>query len=168
MPAESSKEEGFWQTAKRGIIDPEARFHRGCRVLRVRTLHTSQPLRVQCVSVSLVRTGMGVFVSGLIFIYQDGKQDALGYIHQDQTVPIRFSTPQRIQGWQLALDTSGIRSIAVVTEDGAISPWAGEPENFPKWHLAEDEGITAVRAEFDVGFPFVNPTSMLANLGPLH
>ncbi|KAM6535524.1 hypothetical protein FALCPG4_005080 [Fusarium falciforme] len=149
MPAESPKEEGFWQTAKRGIIDPEARFHRGCRVLRVRTLHTSQPLRVQCVTVSLVRTGMGVFVSGLIFIHQNGKHDALGYIHQDQSVPIRFSTPQRIQGWQLALDTSGIRSIAIITEDGTVSSWAGEPGNFPKWHLAEDEGITAVRAEFD-------------------
>jgi hypothetical protein len=111
---------------------------------------------------------MGVFVSGLIFIYQDGKQDALGYIHQDQSVPIRFTTPQRIQGWQLALDTSGIRSIAVVTEDGTVSPWAGEPGDFPKWHLAEDEGITAVRAEFDVGFTLCQPTLMAANLVLLH
>ncbi|RSM19184.1 hypothetical protein CDV31_001860 [Fusarium ambrosium] len=149
MPTEASKEEDLWQTAKRGVIDSEARFHRGCRVLRARTLHFSQPLRVQSMSVSLVHTGMGVFVSGLVFIYQDGTQDALGYIHQDQSVPIQFSTPQQIQGWQLALDTSGIRSIAIVTEDGAVSPWAGEPEDFPKWHLAEDEDISAIRAEFD-------------------
>ncbi|KAJ4312435.1 hypothetical protein N0V84_009927 [Fusarium piperis] len=150
MPVESFKgEKDVWQTAKRGIIDPEARFHRGCRVLRVRTLHASQPLRVRCVSVSLVHTGMGIFVSGLVFTYQDGGHDALGYIHQDQSVPIRFSTPQRIQGWQLALDTLGVRAIAVVTEDGTVSPWAGEPGGFPAWHLAEDEGISAVRAEFD-------------------
>lgn len=152
-PAEPSVEEDVWQTARREIIDPEARFNCNCRVLRVRTLHISQPLRVQCMSVSLAHTVTGIFVSGLAFVHQDGGHDALGYIHQDQSVPIRFSTPQRIQGWQLALDTSGVRAIAVVAEDGTVSPWAGEPGNFPRWHLAEDEGIFAVRAEFDVGFP---------------
>ena len=142
-----------WLTAAQNIDDMKTTFSRGCRVLRARILHFSPPLEAQSMSVSFVHTTGGRFVSGLSFVDNGSKSHALGYIHRD-SVLIQIPTAQRIQGWELAFDTSGIKAIAVVTEDGSKSPWAGEPGNFPRWYLAEAEGISAIKAEFDVSKSF--------------
>lgn len=153
-PCEGEGEGGnCWRTAARAITPPEDRFDYGCRVLRARVLHFSQPLLVQQLSVHFVHTAGGRFVSGLTFIDEREHHHTLGYLHPNQSVSIRLPTAQIIQGWELALDMSGIRAIAVIAEDGTSSHWAGEPGDFPRWHLAEAEGISAVKAEFDVGFP---------------
>ncbi|KPM34608.1 hypothetical protein AK830_g11959 [Neonectria ditissima] len=138
-----------WLTAARSINNPKKGFESGCRALRARALHLLQPLEVREMSVSFVHTGGGLFVSGLLFVDKDGQSHALGYLHPSQTAIVRISTAHRIQGWELAFDMSGIRAIAIITEDGTRSPWAGEPGNFPRWHLAAPEGISAVKAEFD-------------------
>lgn len=46
----------------------------------------------------------------------------------------------------------GIKAIAVVTDDGATSSWAGEPRDLPRWHPVESGGISAVKAKLDVRF----------------
>lgn len=134
-----------WRTATHGITAPEKNFRHGCRVLRARVLRFSQPLEVQHIPVSFVHTTSGLFVSGLVFVDKGGQHHALGYLHHDQSVLIQISTAQRIQGWELALDMSGIRAIAVITEDGTTSPWAGKPGDYPRWHLVEAEGISSIK-----------------------
>ncbi|KAH6871484.1 hypothetical protein B0T10DRAFT_466646 [Thelonectria olida] len=154
MPSEPFEAEGklFWRVAPRGINNPMKNFDHGCRDLRAQALHFQQPHEVQHMSVSFVRTGAGRFVSGLSFVDKSGQHYTPGYLHQDQNVPIPVPTTQRIQGWELALDISGIRAIAIITEDGAMSSWAGEPGDFPRWHLTKAEGISTVEAEFGVSF----------------
>jgi hypothetical protein len=152
MPSEPREGEGklSWRTAARNINDPVEDFDHGCRVLRARALHFPQPFQVQHMSVSFVHTGSGTFISGLSFIDKAGQHYAIGYLHHDQSVSIPVSSTQCIQGWELALDRSGIKAIAVINEDGTRSSWAGEPGRLSRWHLAEAEGISAIKAEFDV------------------
>ncbi|KAM5341901.1 hypothetical protein ACJ41O_014932 [Fusarium nematophilum] len=138
-----------WRRAARGISNPRGFFRQGSRVLRARALHFSHPLEVQSMDVSFVRTAGGLFVSGLRFVDNSGQSHALGYLHHEQSILIQVPTARRIQGWELALDMKGIRAIELIAEDGTRSPWAGEPGDYPRWHLAEDEGISAVKAEFD-------------------
>ncbi|KAF4459807.1 hypothetical protein FALBO_13427 [Fusarium albosuccineum] len=145
---ESSKDRS-WRTAARGISDIRKKFDHGSRVLRARALYFLQPLQIQHMSVSFVDTAGGRFVSGLQFVDKEGQPHAIGYLHPDQGVSIHLSSSQRIQGWELALDLSGVRGIAIIAEDGTRSAWVGEPGDFPRWHLAEAEGIFAVKAEFD-------------------
>ncbi|KAI5459596.1 hypothetical protein BGZ63DRAFT_511027 [Mariannaea sp. PMI_226] len=137
-----------WHTAARNINDPQEKFDRGSRVLRARALHFSQPLEVQSISVSFVYTGGGLFISGLLIVDGASQSHALGYLHKNQTT-LKVPTAQRIQEWELALDISGIRAIAIIAEDGTRSSWAGEPGDLPKWRLATASGIFAIKAEFD-------------------
>ncbi|KAH7309758.1 hypothetical protein B0I35DRAFT_359355 [Stachybotrys elegans] len=146
---QGTQHEECWRTASYGILGPEDDFRHGCRVLRARTVSFPHFLYIQCICVSFVYTGGGSFVSGILFVDQHGEKHALGYIHDGQEVMIQLPAPERIRGWEVAFEWGGVRAIAAVTENGTTSSWAGEPADFPKWHLAEAEGISAVKAEFD-------------------
>ncbi|KAF5003066.1 hypothetical protein FDECE_10377 [Fusarium decemcellulare] len=146
----SQVDEGIsWLTAARGIIDPAEDFVRGCRVLRARVLYFRKPTELQHMTVSFVDTPGGRFVSGLEFVDSDGQCHTIGYLHHDQNVQIKVAPSRCIRGWELALDMSGVRAVAIILEDGTRSSWAGEPADFPRWHLAEADGISTVKAEFD-------------------
>ncbi|EEU40083.1 uncharacterized protein NECHADRAFT_99093 [Fusarium vanettenii 77-13-4] len=112
-------------------------------------------LRVRHLWVSFVRMSGRSFVSGFRFVKPNGKINSLGYIHTDQEVKIRFSdgrheSPYTISGWQLAVERQGFRAVAVLTADGTMSHWVGEPDNVPRWRLGgPGKRISAVKAEFD-------------------
>ncbi|KAF4436889.1 hypothetical protein F53441_13156 [Fusarium austroafricanum] len=138
-----------WHTAARAVAEPDKDFSHGCRVLRARALFFSEPVNIRQMSVSFVDTVAGRFVSGLSFIDQHSRLHSIGYQHKDTMVHIPFPFEQPIQGWELALDMSGVKGIAVIYNDGTISSWAGEFAGIPRWRLTGTEGISAVKAELD-------------------
>jgi hypothetical protein len=141
----------FWQSAGRGIQDPDDFFKAGCRPFRTRALYVFyHEFKIKQLAVSFVRFMNGLFVCGLRFVWETGDDEYLGYIQPSQEITIDFPTAQYIKGWHLALDIAGIKAIAIVTADGSMSSWAGEPDNYPRWHLVLDESVAAVKAEFDV------------------
>ncbi|KAF4463076.1 hypothetical protein FALBO_10110 [Fusarium albosuccineum] len=144
-----------WHTATRAARGSKFSFTVGCRPLRTRTLYFQTGLQLRDLWVSFVVINGISFVSGLRFVELDGHISFLGYIHPDTQIRVEFSDtqyehPYCISGWHLAIDPSGFKAIAVVTEDGTMSSWAGQPGHSPKWCLAgPDKGISAVKAEFD-------------------
>ncbi|KAF7563134.1 hypothetical protein G7046_g945 [Stylonectria norvegica] len=138
-----------WLTAARSISAEDESFQYGCRILRSRAVYFSVPPQVQQILVSFVDTGGGPFVSGIQLVDLHDRKYDLGYVHPDNITVIRLSCAHCIQGFELALDWTGIRAIAVVDEDGTTSSWAGAPRDFPRWRLAEVKGLLAVKAEFD-------------------
>lgn len=143
-----------WHTAERNVVRNWGNFVYGCTAMRSRSLRSSQVMKVKQVSISLVETLDGAFVSGLTFTNGNSASTSLGYIHPNRTVHLDFSIEQRIMGWVLALDTSGVRAIAVVAEDRSVSNFAGDPGERPLKRLTDNEGISSIMAEFDVSlFP---------------
>ncbi|KAF5724136.1 hypothetical protein FMUND_1120 [Fusarium mundagurra] len=138
-----------WHTAACASTQPNGSFVNGNRGLRARTLRFSQPLKVQRMSISFVNLPEGVFVSGLVLIDHNQEHHAIGYIHESNMVEIHLPIAQYIQGWELALHTSGIKAMALIYEDGALSSWAGEPAGIPRWRLAGPLSLSGIKAEFD-------------------
>ncbi|KAJ3529224.1 hypothetical protein NM208_g9861 [Fusarium decemcellulare] len=144
-----------WHTASRAGEMPEIDLSEGPRPLRIRALHFETGIKVQDLWVSFVSINEATFVSGFRFVRLDGSTTCLGYIHSDAEVRVKFSDnrheqPYSISGWHLAIDPSGFRAIAAVTEDGTTSIWTGQADDSPKWRLAgPNEGISVVKAEFD-------------------
>ncbi|KAF4967710.1 hypothetical protein FSARC_4771 [Fusarium sarcochroum] len=136
-----------WITGKRCLRHGE--LENGCRAMRARVLDFTQPLQVKEMAVSFVHMPAGKYVSGLCFVDENDKHHTLGYIHEIEMVHISLPTTQRIQGWEIALCTRGVKGIAIVTEDGTMSPWAGEWENLPRWLVTDAGWVSSIRAEFD-------------------
>lgn len=150
-----------WLTASRGLRGPGEPFQDGCRALRSRKVHIQTRSRVTKVFVSFCRLLSGEFICGLRFELEYGQTTSLGYIRADREVPITFPASQprgsafTISEFQLALHLEGVKAISVLTDDGASSSWVGNHEGIPKWCLADVRGtISALKGEFDVGFPF--------------
>ncbi|WZH47558.1 uncharacterized protein QYS62_008714 [Fusarium acuminatum] len=138
-----------WNTAACASTQPNGSFLNGNRSLRARTLSFSQTLKVQRMSVSFVNLLEGVFISGLVLIDHSHERHAIGYIHEGNKVDIHLPTAQYVQGWELALQTSGVKAIALIRENGVVSSWAGEPAGAPRWRLAGASSLSAIKAEFD-------------------
>ncbi|KAJ4149149.1 hypothetical protein NW754_000588 [Fusarium falciforme] len=144
-----------WNTAGINLCTEYELFYVGCRPWLARILRFRPRLRVSHLWVSFVRMSGRSFVSGFRFVKPNGKINSLGYIHPDQEVKICFSngrheSPYTISGWQLAVERQGFRAVAVLTVDGAMSCWAGEPDDIPRWRLRGlGKRISAVKAEFD-------------------
>ncbi|KAF4947087.1 hypothetical protein FGADI_10717 [Fusarium gaditjirri] len=139
----------FWHTAACASTQPDGSFVNGNRGFRARTLSFSQSLKVQRMSVSFVNLPEGVFVFGLVLIDHNLERHAIGYIHEGNKVDIDLPIAQYIQGWELALHTSGVKAVALVYEDGAQSSWVGVPAGTPRWRLAGAATLSAIKAEFD-------------------
>ncbi|KAF4500561.1 hypothetical protein FAGAP_3238 [Fusarium agapanthi] len=121
-----------WHTAACASAQPNGSFVNGNRGLRARTLRFSQTLKVQQMSVSFVKLPEGVFDSGLVLIDHNHERHAIGYIHESNMVGIHLPIAQYIQGWELALHTSGVKAMALIYEDGLDPP-----------------SFSAIKAEFD-------------------
>ncbi|KAG4258065.1 hypothetical protein FPRO04_02572 [Fusarium proliferatum] len=100
-------------------------------------------------SVSFVNLPEGVFVSGLVLIDHSHERFAIRYIHEGNMVDIDLPNAQHIQGWELALHTSGVKAMALIYENGVLSSWAGDPAGTPRWRLAGAPSLSAIKAEFD-------------------
>ncbi|SCO76557.1 uncharacterized protein FRV6_00769 [Fusarium oxysporum] len=100
-------------------------------------------------SVSFVDTAAGRFISGFNMIDEHDRSHALGYQHGNVMWRISLPLDEPIQGWELAMDLSGIKRIAAVQSDGKLTSWAGESAGLPRWRLKEAQGVSAVKAEFD-------------------
>ncbi|RSL96405.1 hypothetical protein CEP52_011503 [Fusarium oligoseptatum] len=144
-----------WHTAGINLCTEYELFFVGCRPWFARILRFRPRLRVRHLWVSFVRMSGHSFVSGFRFVKPNGKVDSLGYIHPNQEVEIRFSdgrheSPYTISGWQLAVENQGFRAVAVLTADGTMSCWAGEPDGVPRWRLqGPGKRMSAIKAEFD-------------------
>ena len=142
--------EGYsWITAER--TTEESNF----RNLRYRTLSFPGSIQITQVSVSMFDTPDGPYVSGLTFIDHDGQVAHLGYCHPRHIVHIELPGAQYIQGWEVVHDLVGVKAIAVVARDGTVSRFAGSPGGNPHKLLVSSEGVSSIRATFDVSiFPF--------------
>ncbi|EXK24901.1 hypothetical protein FOMG_18412 [Fusarium oxysporum f. sp. melonis 26406] len=100
-------------------------------------------------SVSFVDTAAGRFISGFDMIDEHDRSHALGYQHGNAMWRISLLPDEPIQGWELAMDLSGIKGIAAVQSDGKLTSWVGESAGLPRWRLKEAQGVSAVKAEFD-------------------
>ncbi|SCO48343.1 uncharacterized protein FFMR_09140 [Fusarium fujikuroi] len=138
-----------WHTAACASTQPNDSFLNGNRVLRARILSFSPTLMMHRMSVSFVNLPEGVFVSGLVLINHSHERYVIGYIHEGNMVDIHLPNAQHIQGWELALHTSGVKAMALIYEDGVLSSWAGDPAGTPRWRLAGAPGLLAIKAEFD-------------------
>ncbi|KAL6353634.1 hypothetical protein LRP88_14132 [Fusarium phalaenopsidis] len=144
-----------WHTAGINFCTEYELFYVGCRPWFARILRFRPRLRVRHLWVSFVCMSGRSFVSGFRFVKPNGKINCLGYINTDQEVKICFSdgrheSPYTISGWQLAVERQGFRAVAVLTADGTMSCWAGEPDDVPRWRLRGlGKRISAVKAEFD-------------------
>lgn len=140
-----------WLTASAGSITPRRFFKSGCRPIHSRVIQSlTQPFKYQSIGVSFTNLGDEIFVSGMRFISPDSSSYCIGYIQPSQEVTICVPQSQNLKGWHLAMDISGIRAVSLVFSDGHTSSWAGEPGGLPRWYLAVDEDLAAVKAEFDV------------------
>ncbi|KAJ3466160.1 hypothetical protein MRS44_006818 [Fusarium solani] len=144
-----------WHTAGINLCTEYELFYVGCRPWFARILRFRPRLRVRHFWVSFVSMSGRSFVSGFRFVKPNGKFNCLGYIHPGQEVRICFSdgrhaSPYTISGWQLAVENQGFRAVAVLTPDGTMSCWTGEPENVPRWRLqGPGKRISAIKVEFD-------------------
>ncbi|POR36368.1 F-box domain-containing protein [Tolypocladium paradoxum] len=94
---------------------------------------------------------------GIRFQSQSGQEICLGYANSHcKTAVVLSPSSQRAPGlgalgFCLALDETGIKSVAVLMGDGTLSSWVGEHENIPKWCLVDDRGnrISSIKGEFD-------------------
>ncbi|WKT52858.1 hypothetical protein QSH57_003420 [Fusarium oxysporum f. sp. vasinfectum] len=138
-----------WHTASRAVTSPGKGFFYGSRILKARALYFPEPVKLRQMSVSFVDTAAGRFISSFNMIDEHDRSHALGY--QPGNTMWRVSLPlhESIQGWELAMDLSGIKGIAAVQSDGKLTSWAGESAGLPRWRLKEAQGVSAVKAEFD-------------------
>ena len=142
---------GDWHLAKASLEPPASTtFSYGCRPLRSRLLELSAPLKTAQIFVSFVLINDSRFVSGIRFVAEDGSSHRLGYIHPAVEESISLPAQSSIQEWYFAVNTSGIKAIAIRPTDGTLSPWVGERGNLPLWHLSTSSDIHRIKAEFDV------------------
>ncbi|WJG37355.1 uncharacterized protein FOBCDRAFT_246175 [Fusarium oxysporum Fo47] len=141
--------EASWHTASRAVASPGKSFFYGSRVLRARALYFPEPVKLRQMSVSFVDTAAGRFISGFNMIDEHDRSHALGYQHGNAMWRISLPLDEPIQGWELAMNLSGIKGIAAVQSDGKLTSWAGESAGLPRWRLKEAQGVSAVKAEFD-------------------
>ncbi|EXM18765.1 hypothetical protein V3481_017665 [Fusarium oxysporum f. sp. vasinfectum] len=138
-----------WHTASRAVASPGKSFFYGSRVLRAHALYFPEPVKLRQMSVSFVDTAAVSFISGFNMIDEHERSHALGYQHGNAMWRISLPLDEPIQGWELAIDLSGIKGIAAVQSDGKLTSWAGESAGLPRWRLKEAQGVSAVKAEFD-------------------
>ncbi|KAF9774419.1 hypothetical protein IL306_007590, partial [Fusarium sp. DS 682] len=138
-----------WHTAARAVAEPDQFFSYGCRVLRARAIYFPEPVKLRRMTVSFVKTVAGRFISGFRLTDHHGCCHTIGYQHEDAMVLIPLTSGEPIQGWELALDISGVKGIAVVYNNGTLSSWAGESAGLPRWRLTGTQAVSAVKAEFD-------------------
>ncbi|RKK27943.1 hypothetical protein BFJ67_g15865 [Fusarium oxysporum f. sp. cepae] len=141
--------EASWHTASGAVASPGKSFFYGSRVLRARALYFPEPVKLRQMSVSFVDTAAGRFISGFNMIDEHDRSHALGYQHGNAMWRISLPLDEPIQGWELAMNLSGIKGIAAVQSDGKLTSWAGESAGLPRWRLKEAQGVSAVKAEFD-------------------
>ncbi|KAF4334215.1 hypothetical protein FBEOM_11957 [Fusarium beomiforme] len=138
-----------WHTASRAVTEPGKSFFYGSRALRARTRCFPEPVKLRQMSVSFVYTAAGKFISGFSLIDNHDRTYSVGYQHKDTMLCMQLPFDQPIRGWELAMDISGIKGIAVVHIDGTLSSWAGESGGLPRWRLTGMKGVSSVKAEFD-------------------
>ncbi|KAF6513292.1 hypothetical protein HZS61_006617 [Fusarium oxysporum f. sp. conglutinans] len=138
-----------WHTASRAVASPRKSFFYGSRVLRAHALYFPEPVKLRQMSVSFVDTAAVSFISGFNMIDEHERSHALGYQHGNAMWRISLPLDEPIQGWELAMDLSGIKGIAAVQSDGNLTSWTGESAGLPRWRLKEAQGVSAVKAEFD-------------------
>ncbi|KAF5570963.1 hypothetical protein FPHYL_798 [Fusarium phyllophilum] len=145
----SMPQRGSLITAERHLFAPGAHFMGGARVLRARSAEFPRHLKVMLMSVSFVDSPDGAFISGLMFVGADGVFESLGYTHKSQMEHRTLPEDQHVKGFEVALDVCGFRAIAAITEDGTTSSWAGDPADYPRRRLTDNEGISLIVAQFD-------------------
>ncbi|KAF4455578.1 pyrimidine 5'-nucleotidase [Fusarium austroafricanum] len=128
-----SRQKDDWTSASRYVTPNDTEFISGCRALRTRLLEFPEHLKVGHFF-GLDRSGAG-----------------LGYTPTFGGTLIRVPGKlQCIRGFEVALDTNGIRDIAIIAEDGTTLPWAtGGSPSYPRRLLTDVEGISAIEAKFD-------------------
>lgn len=141
-----------WHTASRAVASLGKSFFYGSRLLRVRALYFPEPVKLRDMSVSFVDTAAGRFISGFIMIDEQNRSHVLGYQHEKTMLRISLSPDEHIHGWELAMDLCGIKGIAAVRCNGTLTGWVGESAGVPRWRLKGSQGVSAVKAEFDVSF----------------
>ncbi|EQL02435.1 F-box domain-containing protein [Ophiocordyceps sinensis CO18] len=143
-----------WLTAYRCLRGPQEYLTRGCRALRCRMANLRPSSCIIRVTVSFVELPDGTYVSGIRLEHDNGHDICLGYVDSPSStvssICLRHPT-LGVRGFHLALEPTGVKGIAALMGDGALSNWVGEHDGIPKWCLADGRGgtVSSIKAEFD-------------------
>lgn len=144
-----------WVTASRALKLPKEMVMTGSRVLYLRQL--GLPSRGLCAFyISTVELFGRSYICGLRIVGFDGNASSLGYRHADnETCLLSRETGSLFQlaGFCLAQDQRGVRGIALISMNGALSDWCGDYHDIPKRRLALPRGHGApdsLQGGFDV------------------
>ncbi|KAI9848445.1 MAG: hypothetical protein M1837_000240 [Sclerophora amabilis] len=147
----------LWRCAGGDLRDNKKWLSGGCRTLYARTACVTS--RITGIHVSIIQFANVEYVTGIRFIQLDDDTANLGYIIQENEVPLKIGKEgigNRLRGFHLAVSQRGIRAIAVITETDEVSEWVGNPENIPRARLIQrEEPVSALKADFD-GFKMIS------------
>ncbi|KAF4965478.1 hypothetical protein FSARC_6711 [Fusarium sarcochroum] len=142
-----------WLRASAWFCKPKDCFHRGARALWKRDAPV--PASFTSIHISWLIINGQKYISG-IRIDQDGAPATkLGYLRPGQETMISWegcndhSGNDGVVGFDLAIDHSGIRGLAVISPSRGISKWVGDTWNISKGSLIDTPPIKNLRAKFD-------------------
>jgi hypothetical protein len=127
----------------------------GKSILRARKL--SLPKSISSLTVSFVKWNGTHYIAGLNFTDGKGESTNFGYTRKYNTVTISASDVDpasatfKLDHFIIAMDWSGIRSIAFVSSSGQTSRWIGHHRDIPKQRIgAKEESSQDWLGKFDV------------------
>jgi hypothetical protein len=142
-----------WRIAGAAVGPIKSSGRVGSKTLYARTVRI-YPGIVRLLVSRMPLLGAITYITGLRFVYGNGRCGALGYIIPSHEICIDICSDEDhqigIRGFRLAVTPTGICAIACVTGSGRTSQWAGSPDNFPRMLLSGDGMLRHLKGTFDV------------------
>ncbi|KAM0262856.1 hypothetical protein ACHAPA_009090 [Fusarium lateritium] len=148
-----------WVEAPFVLCDSDTKFTRGSKGLWDRDISIAEGFT--SIHVSWANLNDGKYVSGFRIAQGHTREVEVGYIRPnceteavwtEKTDESGHDNDDCIVGFELAVNVSGIRGIAIISAFKGVSTWLGHPEGFPRQRLVLDRDWTPVsniRASFD-------------------
>lgn len=148
-----------WLTAQSRVNSATATFRDGSRSLYDAAI--AIPGLQSTVWASMVNLHGLTYVAGLRIVQSNGDCIRIGYQHPQREVAFIWGEsteqPRQLLGFQLAIDSRGIRGICMASAGGLHSGWVGDHEAIPKKSITWTN-VQTIKAGFDAcmsqpGFP---------------
>ncbi|KAF4461516.1 p-glycoprotein [Fusarium albosuccineum] len=156
---DAPKSHQVWTTATAQLTKADDEFHEGARALWQRSVSLPQAFSV--IWISFAWTWGNKYVSGLRITQDSGPTMKIRYIHPTDEMKVTWAGDgghggDNILAFNLCMDETGLRGLAVETLSKGTSLWTGDYEDIPRRRLllpgyseSPEQAITALQASFD-------------------
>ncbi|KFY07785.1 hypothetical protein V492_06821, partial [Pseudogymnoascus sp. VKM F-4246] len=141
---DAPEDKRLWNLASGVLHEPDDWFSDGCRSLFARTIDITS--KVIAVFVTFARFN-GIDYIGYVVSDEEINMDADGSFFSNDSCAI--------SGFNLAIDSKGVRALSLLMSSGKVSAWVGKHEGIPKSRVFLNKGdILSLKAGFDIHTSF--------------